>query len=107
MKDDIYTVGYVNGYWLSEYADPSDVDGQNLYITGIADGFVGAGDERFCRSSELDGIIRNELVGMVRLYYKEKPLNKSRQIVAVIRQILSDGELFKTPSRAEDLAREK
>jgi len=93
MGNSIQTTGYPNGYWLSKKSINS-IAAANMYITGCADGILSEGDhKRFKGVDSNENIVKNELVSIVRLYYKENPLNKSKSIVAVVRQVLSDGTL--------------
>jgi hypothetical protein len=79
---EIFTGGIPNGYWLDENADALG----NMYILGIADGLYARRhklDDPLCRDN-LD-LNRDNVVEIVRQYYKKSPENKFRQISAVIR----------------------
>ena len=86
MKENQYTGGMPNGYWLDENADGDLAVVASMYILGIADGMM-------ARRSKLDDPLRYEnpdlnrenIVDSVRSYYRQNPENKFRQIAAVIR----------------------
>jgi len=82
MIMETHTGNVPNGYWLDE--SPETV--ANIYILGVADGLyarrLNLGDP-LCRDNP--SLNRDNIVEIVRAYYKQKPKNKFRQIVAVIR----------------------
>lgn len=79
---EIFTGEFPNGYWLDENTDALG----NMYILGIADGLYARRhtlDDPLCRDNP--NLNRDNVVEIVRQYYKESPENKFRQIAAVIR----------------------
>ncbi len=86
MKEPTHIGEYPNGYWLDENSDADSIAASNMYIVGVADGlFAGRHslDDSYCRDNP--NLDRNNIIDAVRLYYRQKPENKFRQIVAVIR----------------------
>ena len=86
MKEPICTGEYPNGYWLDENSDTNSRAVANMYIVGVADGLFAKRhnlEDPLCRDNPT--LDRSNIVDTVRLYYKQNPENKFRQIAAVIR----------------------
>lgn len=80
MKDEIYTGGLPNGYWIDTV--PAHIAKE--YILGCADGLIANSSHKVI-SINNPKLTRENVVDTVLYYFSTAPGNKYRSIVATIR----------------------